>query len=115
VLDRVRDESEYQYLIDILKGKVKPQATCPVCGGKRRAKITRLLEFVGSDPKLSTKIYKAGDELHSWFLDASTGDCGECKSKGYIYPADHPDYARALAIRSTLDASMKRGNKAAEA
>ena len=106
VLDRLREEAEFSYLTDILRGKVRPQSSCPVCSGKRRLKVSRVVQFVNERPELAAKLHEPGDELHDWFVESLVRDCSECGGKGYVYPDDHVDYARADLIREHLDARL---------
>ncbi len=111
ILDRIRDEARFQYYIDILKGKVKPQGACPVCAGKRKSRLSTIFEYVEGKPQLMTRVYAPGDDLHDWLVSVVTDDCRECDGRGYIYPDNHPDFAIARQFADRVDALGRRARR----
>lgn len=113
VLDSMMHEARHEYLIDILKGRKRPQAACAVCDGtrvQRQSKVfsfdSGLVELVGYDPDLLR---------HPGFIGHTEQECEACEAKGYFFPPypEHPDWLEADALKEHLDASFRKGNKRA--
>lgn len=123
VLDEMRDQSRQAYLISILKGETRPQAICPVCEGRRSWRYLEVpvWEVVGGLERLRMeRVPFDADELRrNQFARAGEADCEHCDDgsgpRGYIYTADHPDYAaaEALADQVTKLRGGPRGGRAA--
>lgn len=116
ILDRMRDESKFQYYIDILKGKIRPQQKCETCDGTREFHYSLML-----DKNEETQFYEAVKIKYNLiqrysedFLKEGREDCSACDARGYTYPEEHPDYAIANGLRNQLDASFRRSNKGAK-
>jgi hypothetical protein len=109
ILDRMRDEAKFQYYVDILKGKIKPQAKCTECDGTR---VYHYSEFFvqkddGSYGIERMKFFPEQLYFDDW-LRQGKEDCPHCDARGYYYPENHPDYAVAESMREQLSTSLQR-------
>lgn len=109
ILDRMRDEAKFQYYVDILKGKMKPQSKCEHCEGTR---VYHYSEFLvqRDDGSYSIERLKFQPEqmVYIDWLRQGKEDCIHCDARGYVYPENHPDYAVAETMRETLSKNLSR-------
>ena len=121
ILDRMRDEARHEYLLDLIKGKRRPEETCPSCDGSKETVCVRVFtQKLTPDPKktfveeiqscdYSTELYPYSKRFtkmlsHSGIpFDLLEDDCPICNGKGYIFAdANHPDYEEAAELAHTL-------------
>jgi hypothetical protein len=113
VLDSMKLEARHEYLIDILKGRRKPQSICPVCGGVRVLRQSRIFNYETGCVELAA--YSEELRKHPGWLGHTEAECEACAGVGYFFPdyPEHPDFLEADLLKDKLDASFKRGNKRA--
>lgn len=113
VLDEMRDQSRLQYLQAVAKGDTRPRASCPVCEGRRTWKYLDVPVEASDGSVVMQRVPFDAEELRrNIYAKAGEGDCTHCDDgsgpRGYIYSADHPDYAEAEAAMAQVAARMRR-------
>ena len=122
ILDRMRDEARQEYLMDLIKGRRRPEEVCPSCQGKREVTSIRVISSIPKqlDPK-KTFVEEVKSATYDFDLypyskrfsqvltragipfDLLTDTCPLCDGKGYILAgSDHPDYQEAAELAKTL-------------
>jgi len=111
VLDRVKRETELDYLRDVLFNRIKPSSTCPDCEGTRTRQMGLLYNYVLGIPE---KVVANRENMQNpWFMrKLGYEPCETCMElgvpRGYIYPDDHPDFAEAEKVRHYFTNDGKR-------
>ncbi len=111
VLDRIKRESELDYLRDVLFNRVRPSSPCPDCDGTRRCTVGLVYNpVIGLSERV---VCTRGVMTSPWFIrTVGEESCGRCEvagsPRGYVYPDDHPDFAEAEKVRGYFTNDGKR-------